>query len=186
MSPHSPERLDLKCGNGAVSEGERCTKGSAARRVATKSAAVGVALTAAALLTHKGRHAPGLSISTPVRVLPGAPKPAALLTAGAVRKSKTMRMQENTAAQAAIARGRLRQTAREEVRRIGQIGNTMAELGEAAGMASKLSARNFRLRTEAARRKYEPGYRKADDDDAVAKSRTILREAETPITRMNP
>jgi len=69
-------------------------------------------------------------------------------------------MRENTEAAMRSAEGRIAQTAREEVRRIAQIGNTMAEAGEATGMAAKLTARNLRLRVEAARRKYEPGYRR--------------------------
>jgi hypothetical protein len=71
-------------------------------------------------------------------------------------------MRENTAAAAQQARGRIAQTAREEVRRVAQIGNTMAATGEATGMAAKTTLRELRLRTEAARRRFEPGYRPAD------------------------
>jgi hypothetical protein len=71
-------------------------------------------------------------------------------------------MRENTAAAVTAAEQRIAQTAKEEVRRLGQIGNTMAAAGEAAGMSTKLTARNLRLRVEAARRKYEPGYRRPD------------------------
>jgi hypothetical protein len=78
------------------------------------------------------------------------------------RKSKTQRMRENTAAAVTTAEQRIAQTAKEEVRRLGQIGNTMAAAGEAAGMATKTAARELRLRTEAARRRFEPGYRRPD------------------------
>jgi hypothetical protein len=71
-------------------------------------------------------------------------------------------MRENTAAAARTAEGAIAQTAREEVRRLGQIGNTMAAAGEAAGMATKTTMRELRLRTEAARRRFEPGYRSPD------------------------
>jgi hypothetical protein len=71
-------------------------------------------------------------------------------------------MRENTAAAVRNAEGAIAQTAREEVRRVGQIGNTMATAGEAAGMATKTTLRELRLRTEAARRRFEPGYRAPD------------------------
>lgn len=71
-------------------------------------------------------------------------------------------MRENTAAAMRNAEGRLAQTAREEVRRVAQIGNTMATTGEATGMAVKTGLRELRLRTEAARRRFEPGYRSPD------------------------
>jgi hypothetical protein len=71
-------------------------------------------------------------------------------------------MRENTAAAVTAAEQRIAQTAKEEVRRLGQIGNTMAAAGEAAGMATKTAARELRLRTEAARRRFEPGYRRPD------------------------
>jgi hypothetical protein len=93
--------------------------------------------------------------------LPGL-TPKALLRPAPLRKSKTQRMRENTATAVRSAEQRIGQTAREEVRRIAQIGNTMAITGEATGMAAKTTLRELRLRTEAARRKYEPGYRKPD------------------------
>ena len=71
-------------------------------------------------------------------------------------------MRANTAAAVRNAEGAIAQTAREEVRRLGQIGNTMATTGEATGMAIKTGLRELRLRTEAARRRYEPGYRSPD------------------------
>lgn len=71
-------------------------------------------------------------------------------------------MRENTQSAMREAEGAIAQTAREEVRRVGQIGNTMAKAGEATGMAAKTTFRELRLRTEAARRRYEPGYRRPD------------------------
>jgi hypothetical protein len=71
-------------------------------------------------------------------------------------------MRANTAAAVKNAESRIAQTAREEVRRVAQIGNTMAAAGEATGMAAKTTMRELRLRTEAARRRYEPGYRSPD------------------------
>ena len=71
-------------------------------------------------------------------------------------------MRANTAAAVMNAEGRVAQTAREEVRRVAQIGNTMAAAGEATGMVAKTTMRELRLRTEAARRRFEPGYRAPD------------------------
>lgn len=88
---------------------------------------------------------------TPIALLPPARRP----------KSKTQRMRENTATAMRQAESAIGQTAREEVRRVGQIGNTMATTGEAAGMAVKTTLRELRLRTEAARRRFEPGYRRS-------------------------
>ena len=165
-------RLDLKCGKGAISEGEKCTKGPA-----TKVAiAAGIGLTAGALalgaaaLSKRGRSGStrpsGSTSSNPVGPsptprLPGS-SPRALLQAAPPRQSKTQRMRANTAAAVKTAEGRIAQTAREEVRRIAQIGNTMAATGEATGMAVKTAGREIRLRTEAARRRFEPGYRRPD------------------------
>ena len=165
-------RLDLKCGKGAISEGEKCTKGPA-----TKVAiAAGIGLTAGALalgaaaLSKRGRSGStrpsGSTSSNPVGPsptprLPGS-SPRALLQAAPPRQSKTQRMRANTAAAVKNAEGRIAQTAREEVRRIAQIGNTMAAAGEATGMAAKTTLRELRLRTEAARRRFEPGYRAPD------------------------
>lgn len=118
-------------------------------------------------LTAPRAPRPSGSPVTPVRVrveqprLPGS-SPRALLAPAAPRKSKTQRMRENTAAAMRQAEGRISQTAREEVRRLAQIGNTMAATGEATGMAVKTGLRELRLRTEAARRRYEPGYRAPD------------------------
>jgi hypothetical protein len=93
--------------------------------------------------------------------LPGL-TPKGLLKAAPPRLGRTQRLRLNARAAAKIAEQRIGQTAREEVRRIAQIGNTMGSAGEAAGMASKNAFRGLRLRAEAARRKYEPGYRSPD------------------------
>lgn len=165
-------RFDLKCGKGAISKGEKCTKGPA-----TKVAiAAGIGLTAGALalgaaaLSKRGRSGStrpsGSTSSNPVGPpptprLPGSP-PRALLKPAPPRQSKTQRMRTNTAAAVKSAEAGIAQTAREEVRRIAQIGNTMAAAGEATGMAAKTTLRELRLRTEAARRRFEPGYRAPD------------------------
>lgn len=162
-------RLDLKCGKGAISEGEKCTKGPA-----TKAAiAAGIGLTAGALalgavaMSKRGRSRPSGATSpspsspSPQPRLPGS-SPRALLKSAPPRQSKTQRMRANTAVAVRNAEGRIAQTAREEVRRIAQIGNTMAAAGEATGMAAKTTMRELRLRTEAARRRFEPGYRAPD------------------------
>ncbi len=173
-------RLDLKCGRGSISEGEKCTKGRATRAekpgttrklFAAGLAAAALGAGAYAISRRGGRPStaplspaqPASSTSeaaSPPR-LPGF-TPKGLLKPAPLRQSKTQRMRENTSAAIRNAESRIAQTAREETRRLAQIGNTMAAAGEATGMAAKLTARNLRLRTEAARRKYEPGYRRPD------------------------
>lgn len=162
-------RQDLKCGKGAISKGEKCHKGPS---TATKIA-VGVGLTAGALAlgglaARRGRTsrptAKPASSTPPESDQPRLPglTPKALIAPGAPRRSKTQRMRENTATAVRNAEGRIAQTAREEVRRVAQIGNTMAATGEATGMAAKTTFREVRLRVEAARRRFEPGYRAPD------------------------
>jgi hypothetical protein len=88
-------------------------------------------------------------------------------------------MRANTAAAMENARGAIGQTAREEVRRVAQIGNTMATTGEAVGMGVKTGLRELRLRTEAARRRFEPGYRAPDQRRLPAGTQPRLPEAGT-------
>jgi hypothetical protein len=163
----STVRLDLKCGKGAISQGEKCTKGPTTQA----KIALGVGLTAGAIALGAlaTRRRPGASStrassppnpSGPPR-LPGTP-PRLALRQAPPRPSKTQRMRANTSAAVRKAEGAIAQTAREEVRRLGQIGNTMAAAGEATGMAAKTTMRELRLRTEAARRRFEPGYRAPD------------------------
>lgn len=108
--------------------------------------------------------------------------PRGLLPPAPSRKSKTQRMRENTATAVRNAEAAIGRTAREEVRRIGQIGNAMITTGEAAGMATKTTLRELRLRTEAARRRFEPGYRSAPA--AKPKPPAMLPEGGgLPVTR---
>lgn len=193
--PHltpSSLRLDLKCGKGSISTGEKCHKGKSA--ALTAGAVAGAALGAYGIyhamkgrgprhltgplkpylpdarVTGYSRGRPQLPPSlTPNRVLalPGKGTsrqltgftPKGLLPFAKPKLSKTQRMRANTEASIKNAERQIAQTAREEVRRLGQIGNTMASAGEAAGNATKLTARNVRLRVEALRRQLEPGYR---------------------------
>lgn len=168
------ERLDLKCGKGSISEGEKCTKGPTTK-VDPRALAVGLtagALAIGAVALTRGRRSsssrvsPGASptgtSTAPQPKLPPSPPPFGYLRAAPPRKSKTQRMRENTAAAVKHAEARIAQTAREETRRIAQVANTMGAAGEATGMAAKTTLRELRLRTEAARRRFEPGYRKPD------------------------
>lgn len=175
-------RLDAgkRCGQGYIAAGKQCQqKGSFPTRKAI-AAGLGVAAVGAgayALHRHRTRIEPvRVSFAMPAQVQPGAPRPAlpgdrttrrltgttpkGLLPPSPPRQGKTARMRKNTGAAVGEAERRIAQTAREEVRRIAQIGNTMAAAGEASGMAAKTGWREVRLRVEAARRRYEPGYRR--------------------------
>jgi hypothetical protein len=162
-------RLDANgrpCGQSHIAAGKTCRqRGSFPTREAIAAGLGVAALGAGAIALSRRRGSAGSSgggmpPSGPPR-LPGL-TPRGLLAAAPPRKSKTQRMRENTATAVRQTEGAIAQTAREEIRRLGQIGNTMASAGEAAGMATKTTLRELRLRTEAARRRYEPGYRKPD------------------------
>lgn len=174
------------CGASHIPATNTCHKqagGMSTRKKATIAAGLGAAALGIGALAYAGRRkrvqAGPTRVAPPPRSsrsgsprLPGTPEPdyprlpgitpKGLLPPARKRKSKTQRMRENTAAAVTAAEQRIAQTAKEEVRRLGQIGNTMAAAGEAAGMSTKLTARNLRLRVEAARRRYEPGYRRPD------------------------
>jgi hypothetical protein len=153
-------RLDKKCGASGIPDNAKCHKGGSWPAAATIAAGLTAGGLAAYALTRSGSAKPGTKSSPesgPPR-LPGL-TPRALLSPAPVRQSKTQRMRANTAAAMRTAEGRIAQTFNEEIRRVGQIGNTMAATGEATGMAVKTGLRELRLRTEAARRRYEPGYR---------------------------
>ncbi len=95
-------------------------------------------------------------------LLPRPLTPKGLLPQGAPRKSKTQRMRENTAAAARSAERSIGRAAQAEITRAGAVANAMAASGEATGMAAKTGFREVRLRAEALRRRFEPGYRPAD------------------------
>ena len=107
---------------------------------------------------HSPAAPKALSGKTPNKALPGI-TPKGLLPPSKVKRSKTQRMRESTVSAVKEAERSIATTFKEEVRRVGQIGNTMAKTGEATGMAAKTSFRELRLRSEAARRRFEPGYR---------------------------
>jgi hypothetical protein len=184
------DRADTKCGNSYIAKGKKCRKGQGLSPRGRKiAAAAGVGLTAGLVAAALYRKRPGGGIPTSgvgtappgnpgTPSLSGAPAgaklaglaaqrrltgltPKGLLPPSPPRKSKTQRMRENTSASIKLAEQRIGQTAKEEVRRLAQIGNTMAAAGEASGNVVKTTMRELRLRAEAARRKYEPGYRKA-------------------------
>ena len=190
-------RLDLKCGRGAISAGEKCTKGTATKRRVVKTAAkialgagAAAGLTAGAIYAAKRRYAVTpvrVTVMPPAHLTPGSVRPAlpgdrttralraergtrqlrgttpyGLLPPSPPRLGRTGRLRANTGAAVRRAERRIAQTARAEVQRVAQIGNTMAAAGEATGMAAKTTLRELRLRAEAARRRWEPGYRRPD------------------------
>jgi hypothetical protein len=166
------------CGASYIPANHTCSKNTGIGKKAAVAAGVGAAALGIGALAYAGQRRRMRVQPVQVRVLqqpsrprlPGATErarlpgitPKGLLPPARERKSKTQRMRENTAAAVTAAEKRIAQTAKEEVRRLGQIGNTMAAAGEAAGMAAKTTSRELRLRTEAARRRFEPGYRRPD------------------------
>lgn len=166
------------CGASYIPANHTCSKNTGIGKKAAVAAGVGVAALGIGALAYAGQRRRMRVQPVQVQVLqqpsrprlPGSPErarlpgitPKGLLPPARERKSKTQRMRENTAAAVTAAEKRIAQTAKEEVRRLGQIGNTMAAAGEAAGMAAKTTSRELRLRTEAARRRFEPGYRRPD------------------------
>jgi len=166
------------CGASYIPANHTCSKKTSIGKKAAVAAGVGVAALGIGALAYAGQRGRMRVQPVQVRVLQQAPRPRlagtpertrlpgitpkGLLPPAPERKSKTQRMRENTAASVRAAETKLAETSREEVRRIGQIGNTMAAAGEAAGNLTKTTMREMRLRTEAARRRYEPGYRVPD------------------------
>jgi len=160
----------IPCGASYIPANHTCSKKTSIGKKAAIAAGVGATALGIGALAYAGQRrrmrvqqAPRPRLAgTPERArLPGI-TPKGLLPPARKRKSKTQRMRENTAAAVTAAEKRIAQTAKEEVRRLGQIGNAMAAAGEAAGMATKTTSRELRLRTEAARRRFEPGYRRPD------------------------
>ncbi len=159
------------CGQGHIAANKNCQK----RGSFPTGKAIAAGLTAGGIAAYaltrgsSAKSAPESGASPEPAGPPSIPgvTPRALVSSAPARQSKTQRMRANTAAAVRKAEGAMAQTAREEVRRVGQIGNTMAAAGEATGMAAKTTMRELRLRTEAARRRYEPGYRRPRRDNYI-------------------
>lgn len=161
------------CGQGHIAAGKTCRmQGSF-----STGKAVGAGLTAAvigAALLHKGSRkaiiqAPGKAqrfaqgaVTAAVHKAT-APKPSMKLTTQAFEglrpPSKTARLatrarEANIAAEKAFGKA-----ASAEVERAMVVGKAMYKAGEATRASVNSGARQLRLRTEAARRRFEPGYR---------------------------
>lgn len=87
-------------------------------------------------------------------------------------------MRENTQAATLRAEQAVGRAAQAEITRAGAVANAMAATGEATGMAFKTTLRELRLRTEAARRRFEPGYRSTRPE--ASKPPAALPEGGTP------
>ena len=145
------------CGNSHIPKNATCTKGGGGKKaLAAGALAVGAGAALAYSLKRKSKT-PALPGSITPRALkagttpklPGS-SPKGLLKAAPPKKSKTQRMKENTAAKMKEAEGAIGNAARQEIKRMGAVGNAMASAGEATGMQVKMTARNLKLRTEAA------------------------------------
>lgn len=161
MRRDTSARLDKKCGGSGIPDNAKCTKGGSWPQAATIGAALTAGGIAAFALTRGGSSgAKGSSPESGPPRLPGL-TPRGLLSAAPPRKSKTQRMRENTQAAVRGAEQAMGRAAQAEITRAGAVANAMASAGEATGMAAKTTLRELRLRTEAARRRFEPGYRRS-------------------------
>jgi len=181
-------RLDANgrpCGQSHIAAEKTCRqRGSFPTRKAI-AAGLGVAALGAGAYALSRKSSPSTGVTStpsgPPR-LPGL-TPRALLAPAPPRKSKTQRMRENTASAVRQAEGAIGRAAQAELQRAGAVANAMASAGEATGMAAKLTARNVRLRVEAARRKYEPGYRRPDQKRLPEGVQAQLPQSSAPRTR---
>lgn len=169
-----------RCGQGYIPAGKQCRQNGNFPTHKAIAAGLGVAAIGAgtyALNRRRNRIVPvRVSFAAPAMVQPGSPRvslpgdrttrrltgstPRGLLPPSPPRLSKTARMRANTGAAVRTAERDIARAARAEIERIGTVGNAMASAGEATGMAAKTGWRELRLRTEAARRRFEPGYRR--------------------------
>jgi len=188
-------RLDLKCGKGSISPGEKCTKGAAQRtapkkRLSRKTVALG--LTAGAVgtaLLFKGsrqailrspRAAQRLTQKGITEVVhrATAKPPSMRLTPRSFERmrppSKTTRLHNEARAANRAAEKAIAKAARTEVERIGVVGEAMFKSGKAARASLRSGSRRHRLTVEKLRRRYEPGYRKNVADGLIQHSTAYI------------
>ena len=171
-------RLDSSghpCGQGHIAAGKTCHK----KGSFPTGKAVGAGLTAAvvgAALLHKSSRkaifqAPGkaqrfaqAAVTTAVHKAT-APKPSMKLTPKAFEDlrppSKTSRLATRAREANIEAEKAFGKAASAEVERAVAVGKAMHKAGKAARLSLHSTGRELRLRTEAARRRFEPGYRGA-------------------------
>jgi hypothetical protein len=179
-----------RCGQGYIAAGKQCRQKGAFPTGKAIAAGLGVAALGAGAyaLTRRRRITPvGVGVAGPAGLLRGfAPSSRASLPGDRTTralpgdrttrrltgntpygllpprppKSKTQRLRENSALAARRAERDISRAARAEITRAGAVANAMASAGEATGMSTKTTLRELRLRVEAARRRYEPGYRR--------------------------
>ena len=186
------KRLDLKCGKGAISEGEKCTKGPATRVQPKKPTnrgsagkAIAIGLTAgvvgAALLHKSSRKAIFTSPRTMQRVAQRgvteavhratARKPSMRLTPKAFEQlrppSKTERLSLTARSANVKAVKALRRASQAKSKRGVAVGRALYAVSNAGRASLRSGTRSHRLTVEKFRRRYEPGYRKPRRDSLV-------------------
>ena len=168
-------RADLKCGNGSISQGEKCSKGTARQAVLVGA----TALTAGALGIAAGRAIGNGSANralqttifkagqlAPKRPTAGSARlaPRITLTPKAFENirptAKTARLagqarEANQAAEKAIQKA-----AQLEIERAAAVGTAMHKAGKATRLSLRAGLRTTHLTVERLRRRYEPGYRR--------------------------
>ena len=184
-------RTDLKCGNGAISKGEKCHVGPASASTGPKEGAfptgkaIAAGLTAGAIgaaFLHKGSrkailNAPANSRRLAQRAITEvvhrttAKPPTMRLTPKAFGQikppSKTERLHiaaktANQEAERAIGKA-----AEAEVERAVAVGNAMFKAGKATRASLRSGSRRHKLTVEKLRRRWEPGYRSAPNNQTL-------------------
>lgn len=173
-------RLDNKgraCGQGHIAQNKTCRQKGAFPTGKTIAAGLTAGAIGAVLLNKESRRAvlgaPGAAKRTAQRAVTEvvhratAPEPSMRLTPRAFAQikppSKTQRL--HRAAQQANhnAEGAMRKAAQAEIERAGAVGKAMFAAGKATRASLRSGMRTHNLTVEKLRRRYEPGYRRADN-----------------------
>lgn len=173
-------RLDTKgraCGQGHIAAGKTCRKQGSFPTGKAIAAGLTAGAIGAVLLNKQSRRAvlgapraarrAAQNAVTEVVHRATAPAPSMSLTPRAFKQtkpaSKTQRL--HVAAQQAnrSAEQAMRKAAQAEIERAGAVGNAMYAAGKATRASLRSGLRTHNLTVEKLRRRYEPGYRRADN-----------------------
>ena len=172
-------RLDTgrACGQGHIAAGKTCRKGGAFPTGKAIAAGLTAGAIGAVLLNKESRravfNAPGAarraaqSAVTEVVHRATAKPPSMRLTPRAFAQlrppSKTQRLHRAAQEANRSAEQAMRKAAQAEIERAGAVGNAMFKAGKATRASLRSGMRTHNLTVEKLRRRYEPGYRRADN-----------------------